>query len=258
MLGIRELGEKLVMAGRLKLRPLCVYGADEIPQGAVPSYAIDRCIAKAIYTAALHAETPPLYVDANQGQCCPGGMVWMGFSEPHPKLKYFVTVGTPDFQGGMAEHLKATPELFEEQRKRAGKVIPPGKYIVIRPCTDDIAPEKIRSLILFAGSEQIRNLCGLAQYSSSDPFFKTIISAGATCSMMITFPAGMAENAPKDSAYIGPTDPTGNHWLAPELMIMGIPMALAQQMAADLDESFICRRNKIAYPENRSMINPQD
>jgi len=87
---------------------------------------IDRCIAKAVYSAALYAETPQLYLDANQGQCCPGGMVWMGFNEPHPKLKYFVTVGTPDFLGGMAEHLKATLELFEEQRKRAGKITPPG------------------------------------------------------------------------------------------------------------------------------------
>ena len=256
MLGIQELGKKIVMAGRLKLRPLCVYGTDEIPEGAMPSYAIDRCIAKAVFTASLYAETPPLYVDANQGQCCPGGMVWMGFNEPHPKLKYFVTVGTPDFLGGAAEHLKATPELFEEQRKRAGKVTPPGRYIVIGPCTDDIAPDKVRSVIIFANSEQIRNLCGLAQFNSSDPFFKTIIPAGATCSMMITFPAGMTENAPKDSAYVGPTDPTGNPWLPPELMIMGIPIALAQQMAADLDESFICRRSKIAYPENRVMINP--
>lgn len=70
--------------------------------------------------------------------------------------------------------------------------------------------------------------------------------------MMTTFPAGMAENAPKDSAYIGPTDPTGNPWLPAELMIMGIPIALAQQMAADLDQSFICKRSKIGYPENRS------
>ena len=256
MLSVQELGKKLVEAGRLKLRPLCVYGTDEIPQGAMALYAIDRCIAKAVYSAALFEDTPPLYVDASQEQCCLGGMFWMGFDEPHPKLKYFVTVGTPDFHGGAAEHLKATPELFEEQRKCTGKVTPPGKYIVIGPCTDDITPEKIRSIILFAGSEQIRNLCGLAQFNSSDPFFKTIIPAGATCSMMITFPAGMAENAPKDSAYVGPTDPTGNPWLPPELMIMGIPIALAQQMAADVDESFICRRGKITYPEKRVMIKP--
>jgi hypothetical protein len=257
MLSIEDLGKKLVEAGRLRLRPLCVYGTNEMPQGAIPSYTIDRCIAKAVYTAALFNDTPRLYMSAGQDQCCPGGMVWMGFDEPNPMLKYFVTVGTPEFRGGVAEHLKATPELFEEQRKRAGKVTPPGKYIVIGPCVDDIARDKIRSIILFAGSEQIRNLCGLAQFNSSDPFFKTVIPAGATCSMMITFPAGMAENAPKDSAYVGPTDPTGNPWLPPELMIMGIPFDLAQQMAADLDESFICSRSKIAYPENRITMKPK-
>jgi hypothetical protein len=74
---------------------------------------------------------------------------------------------------------------------------------------------------------------------------------------MITFPAGMAENAPKDSPFIGPTDPTGNPWLPPELMIMGIPIALALQMAADLDKSFICERSRIAYPEKRVAIKPQ-
>jgi hypothetical protein len=256
MLGVQELGKKFVEAGRLKLRPLCVYGTNDIPQGAIPSHTIDRCVAKAIFTAALFEETPPLYVDASHEQCCPGGMVWTGFNEPHPKLKYFVTIGTPDFQGGAAEHLKATPELFEEQRARAGKVTPLGKYIVIGPCDDNITPDRVRSLILFAGGEQIRNLCGLAQFNSPDPFFKTLLPAGATCSTMITFPAGMAENAPKNSAYVGPTDPTGNTWLPPELMLMGIPIALAQQMASDLDESFIGKRSRIAYPENRAVIKP--
>lgn len=260
ILSIQELGKKITDAGRLKLRPLCVYGTDELPEGAVPSYTVDRCIAKAVYTAALFEETPSLYIEASHEQCCGGGMVWMGLAEQHPKLKYFVTVGTPDFRGGAAEHLKASPELFEEQKERAGKITPPGKYIVIGACTskytDEISPETVRSLILFAGCEQIRNLCGLAQFNNSDPFFKTVIPAGATCSMMITFPARMAENAPKDSAYVGPTDPTGNPWLPPELMIMGIPAALAQQMAVDLQESFICKRSRIAYPENRVIIKP--
>jgi hypothetical protein len=257
MLSIQEIGKKLGEAGRLKLRPLCVYAADEIPKGAVSSYTIDRCIAKAVYTAALFEKTPPMYVEAGHDQCCPGGMFWLGFSEPLPMLKYFVTVGTPDFMSGAAEHLKATPELFEEQRKRVGKITPPGNYVVIGPCTSDIPPDKIRSLILFAGGEQIRNLCALAQFNSSDPFFKTVISAGPTCSTMIAFPAGMAENAPKDSAYVGPSDPTGNSWLPPDLMVMGIPIALAQQMASDLEESFICRRSKIAYPKDRITIKPR-
>ncbi|WP_440948585.1 DUF169 domain-containing protein [Methanosarcina sp. T3] len=254
MLSVEELGKKLTEAGRLQLRPLCVYATNEVPQGAVPSHTVDRCIAKAVYTSALFKETPPLYVEAGHEKCCAGGMVWMGLAEPHPKLKYFVTVGTPDFHGGAAEHLKATPELFEEQKERAGKINPHGKYIVIAPCTDEVEPEAARAFILFAGCEQVRNLCGLAQFNNSDPFFRTMIPGGPTCSMMIAYPAGMAENAPKDSAYVGPVDPTGNPWLPPDLMIMGIPSGLARQMAACLEESFICKRSRIAYPEKRISI----
>ncbi|WP_231593688.1 DUF169 domain-containing protein [Methanosarcina siciliae] len=98
--------------------------------------------------------------------CCPGGLTWIGLAEPHPKLKYFVTVGTPDFRGGAAEHLKATPELFDEQKERAGKITPHSKYTVIAPCTDETAPETVRAFILFAGSEHIRNLCGHGRKST--------------------------------------------------------------------------------------------
>jgi hypothetical protein len=163
-------------------------------------------------------------------------------------------VGTPDFRGGAAEHLKSSPEIFEESVKRVGKITHPGKYIVIGPCTNDVSPESIKSVVLFAGSEQIRNLCGLAHFNNSDPFYKVLIPDGPTCSTMITFPAGMAENEPKNSAYVGPVDPTVNPWLPSELMIMGIPSALAQKMAIDLEESFILKRSKIAYPEKHIEI----
>ncbi|MDQ1276731.1 MAG: hypothetical protein QG610_2309 [Euryarchaeota archaeon] len=257
-LSVEELGKKLTEAGRLQLRPLCVYATDEVPQGAVPSYTVDRCVAKAAYISALFNETPALYVEAGHEQCCAGGLVWMGLAEPHPKLKYFVTVGTPDFHGGAAEHLKATPELFDEQKERVGKITPHGKYTVIAPCTDKVSPEAVRAFILFAGAEQTRNLCGLAQFNNSDPFFRTIIPGGPICATMIAFPMGMAENAPEDSAYVGPVDPTGNPWFPPELMIMGIPSGLAQQMAACLEESFICKRSRIAYLEKRILIKPQE
>ena len=258
MTGVPELGKKLAEAGRLKLRPLCVYGTDVVPPGAVPSHTVDRCIAKAIYASALHDQTPPIYVGAAHEACCMGGRVWMGLTEPHPKLKYFVTVGAPDFRGGAAEHLKATPELFDEYKARAGKITFPGKYLVIGSCDQDHPAGDIRSFIVFAGAEQIRNLCGLAQFSSGDTFFKTLIPGGPTCSTMITYPAGMAAAAPGDSAFIGPVDPTGNMWFPPDLMVMGIPLALAQQMASDTDASFIGRRSRIAYPEHRVAVRSFD
>nr|WP_231585752.1 MULTISPECIES: DUF169 domain-containing protein [unclassified Methanosarcina] len=146
--------------------------------------------------------------------------------------------------------------MFDEQKERAGKITSHGKYTVIVPCNDEVPSEAVRAFILFAGAEQIQNLCGLAQFSNSDPFFRTIIPGGPVCSTMIAFPAGMAENAPEGSAYVGSVDPTGNPWLPSDLIIMGIPAGLAQQMAADLEESFICKQSRIAYPENRILIKP--
>jgi hypothetical protein len=256
MTAVTDAGKKLAEAGRLKLRPLCVYGSDTVPAGAVPSYSVDRCIAKAIYTSALYEQTPPLYVEAAHEACCPGGRVWTGFAEPHPKLKYFVTVGAPDFRGGAAEHLKAAPELFDEYKARAGKITPPGRYLVIGSCDASVPADQVLSYILFAGAEQVRNLCGLAQYRSGDTFFKTLIPGGPTCATMITYAAGMAADAPKDTAFVGPVDPTGNLWFPPDLMVMGIPVALARQMAADVDASFIGKRSRIAFPEHRIPVKP--
>jgi len=241
------MGKKLTEAGRLKLRPLCIYGSDIAPESAIPSTSLNRCIARAVYMSAVNDQTPAFYISSGLEGCCGGGQHWMGFQAAHPKLKYFVTIGTPDFHGGAAEHLKASPELFEEQSQRSGKITPV-KYVVVSPITPNVEDKDIRSIVLFGGCEQIRNLAGLAAYHSADPFYKVLMSAGPTCATMITFPAGMAENAPKDSAFVGPTDPTGNVWLPPDLMAMGIPTSVARQMAADVDGSFIGKRSKVAYP----------
>jgi hypothetical protein len=64
----------------------------------------------------------------------------------------------------------------------------------------------------------------------------------------------MAEKAPKKAVFTGPTDPTGNIWFPPELMAMGIPIEKAIEMASNVDESFIGKRAKIAYPERRAEL----
>ena len=98
----------------------------------------------------------------------------------------------------------------------------------------------------------------LAQYRSGDTFFRTLIPGGPTCATMITYAAGMAAAAPKDVAFVGPVDPTGNIWLPTDLLVMGIPAALARQMTADADESFIGRRGRVAFPEHRVTVGPFD
>ena len=57
-LSISEIGKRLTQAGRLKTRPLCVYGSQEIPEGVTPSTSVSSCVARAIFTLATRQETP--------------------------------------------------------------------------------------------------------------------------------------------------------------------------------------------------------
>ena len=249
-LSIREIGERLCAAGRLKYRPLCVYGAGTVPPGAVKTSSVDRCIARAIFTMAC-GNSPAIYISGEDGECCGGGKTWLGFTEPNPMLKYFVTVGTKEFRGGAAEHLKASPELFDKSRGVLGKITPPGKYVVAAPCADINEDPGVLSILVFGVGEQARNLAGLAQFTEYEQFSTVVTPGGPTCATYITYPAHLAEKAPRNTIFMGPTDPTGNIWFPPELMALGIPIGKAREMADNMDESFIVKRAKVAYPEKR-------
>lgn len=250
-ISIKEIGEKLAAAGHLKHKPVCMYGADIVPEGTVAVSSVDRCMAKTIFMLASNDKVPPVYISADDGDCCAGGRTWLGFIEMNPNLKYFVTIGTKDFRGGAAEHLKATPELFEKSFEALGKISPLGKYIIASPCSSIEKDPGVRSILLFGDGEKIRNLAGLAQFNEWDQFTSVVTPGGPTCATFITYPAGMTEKAPKRTVFMGPTDPTGNLWFPPELMAMGIPIEKASEMAKNVDESFIGKKPKIAYPERR-------
>ncbi len=250
-LSIKEIGEKLSVAGRLKHLPLCVYGSDIIPESAALVSSIDRCIAKAMFMMASDARIPSIYISGEDEQCCGGGRTWLGFTPMGPYLKYFVTTGNKEFRGGAAEHLKATPELFEKSYNVLGKITPPGKFIVVSPCRSIEEDSVVKSVLCFGTGEQIRNLAALAQFTEYDQFSTVITPGGPTCATFITYAAGMAEKSPKDAAFTGPTDPTGNLWFPPELMAMSMSIDKARQMAECLDDSFIGKKPKVAYPERR-------
>ena len=60
----------------------------------------------------------------------------------------------------------------------------------------------------------------------------------------------MAENAPENSAFMGPQDPTQNRNLPPDMMAIGIPAAMAVKMVKNLDMSFITRLPQVAFPRH--------
>ncbi|MFB0562804.1 MAG: DUF169 domain-containing protein [Candidatus Lokiarchaeia archaeon] len=256
-LSIMEIGKRLSQAGRLKVRPLCVYGSEKIPNGAVPLNSINRCIARAIFNMAVNEDTSPLYIGNDiLEECCPGGVTWLGFRSPSPWIKYFVSTGTKEFANGAAEYLKVSPEIAEESFKAIGKITPLGKYTVIQACADlkDEDPG-VKSIVCFGIGEQIRNLCSLIYFRRTD-LDAVRIPFGPSCATFVTYPAGMGENTPLDSAFIGPTDPTGNSWFPPNYMAIGIPIHIARNMSEDLEKSFIVKRPKVAYPEQRAELIP--
>ena len=239
----------------LESEPLAIYGSLEIPDGAVPICSVDRCVAKGIFTAAENKETPALYIgkDSLKG-CCPGAMSWLGFVEPFKFIKYFVSTGHEKFRGGEAEYLKASPEHVEETQKLIGKITPPGKYIIIQKCSTVENNVDIKSVLCMGKSEQIRNLSSLIHFQTTCPFDAISMPFGPVCATCITYPAGLAENTPKETAFIGPADPTGNIWFPEDYMALGIPIDMAEKMHEDLEKSFIIKRPNVAYPNVRENI----
>ena len=255
---ISEIGRKLSQAGKLETSPLCVYGSSTIPNGSVPSTSISPCIAKAIATQAFQKGTPAIYVAVQMPDtCCGGGLAHFGFTEFNPGIKYFVSIGSKDYRNGAAEYLRATPQLVEEHQQRIGKITPLGRYMVIRPCSDLVNEDPgVKSILCFATAERIRNMCSLAQFRSTDAFHEVLAPWGASCSSFVSYAAGIVENAPTDAVFLGPCDPTGNSWFPQDHLSLAIPMKVARRMAQDLESSFIIKRPNVAYPDERTPLNP--
>ena len=248
----RAIGAQLAAAFHLATRPLAVYGTDKLPEGIPPMVGVNRCFAVSLYRIAAGRELSAIYVGEGVTEgCCPGGLFHVGYIPVPDDIKYFVSTGRKDIRGGAAEYLKAGPELVDRCAVVTGPIHPPGKYLVVQAC--DALPDPrppVLSLCIFGNGEQIRNMAALVHFDRDDPFSPVIVPWGSSCSTFITFPAGLAEKTPKNTAFMGPQDPTQNHSLPPEMMALGIPAEMAVQMVKNLDASFIGRRPQVAFPRH--------
>ena len=249
-ISIRKIGENIRIAGRLSTTPLCVYGSECVPEGARPITSVDRCLAKAIFMASLSEKTPPLYFGKGAlAGCCAGGIGWTGYGKMAPVLDYFISTGTKEFRNGEAEYLKASPEIVKKSKDAIGNVTPLGTYTVIAPCNRVDGDRGVKAIICFGNGEQIRNLGGMVHFRSADTFNAVRAAWGPTCATILTYPAGIADKAPLDSAYMGPVDPTGNHWFPVDFMALGIPIGVAVGISEDLENAFVTKRPHVAYPD---------
>lgn len=249
---IPGIGRALKDAGHLKLEPLCVYESDVRPIKGKPFGEVDRCIAKAVLMCAQGLESL-LYVghDARSG-LCPGGQSWVGLTEVAEGLKYFISTGSPSFRHGEAEFLKRDPEMVTRSKAFVGRIRPPENYLCLTPCDryqeDDGVP---RAILLFAEAEQLRNLLTLHHFGTTDVFTSTSAPWGPSCTSFLTYPAGLASNCPDQALIIGPVDPTGNSWMPPNLMSLGLKVKDAERMVGDLPSSFLTKRPQVAFPDGR-------
>jgi hypothetical protein len=202
--------------------------------------------------AIAREEGPIVYLgDGHLGGCCPGGQFWLGYIPFPVGLSFFISTGSPTYRNGAAEFLKRDPEITTRSISNVGKLIPPGRFIIITSYRKMVKDSRILSVLCFGQAENVRNLIALAEFGSDDPFGTCVSPWGPACSSMITYASGMAEKAPKDALIVGPSDPTVNEWLPPEMMTLSIPISIAERMAGDADSSFLAKRPKVAFPEKR-------
>ncbi|MDD1679631.1 MAG: DUF169 domain-containing protein [Methanomicrobiales archaeon] len=213
----KEIGEQFSHAFHLKDQPLTVYGSESVPSGAIHLSEVNRCFAVSLFQMSSRGDPSTIYVGTDESEgCCVGGLSHMGFISRPDSIKYFVSTGKSDVRGGAAEYLKANPELVEAGFNAAGRITPPGRYLIIQNCDAVPQPDPgVRSLCFFGNAEQIRNLAALVHFDREDPFYPVIIPWGPSCATLISYPAGLAEGAPKQTAFVGPQDPTQNRSLPP-------------------------------------------
>lgn len=258
MLPLLEISERFERYFHLERRPLFVSGAEEMPEGAIPMGQVDRCVARALIMGASDRTIPPMVIGKEvKERCCPGGLMWLGLEPPMSKLPYFLSTGTPDFRGGEAELLKPTPEAAQRFLQAPGEITPPGRYLIVCGADSVTDEEAVRSMLIIGTAEQVRNLGGLVHYRKEDIFRSVLMPAGAACSSMVTYAAGMASRAPRDTAYVGPVDPTGNPWFPPDALSFAAPIEMVRQMAEDIPSSFIGKRAELAFPARNGQANGQ-
>ena len=259
---MKDIHDALVRAGRLETRPIGVYGAQTPPPGAVSVASVipsgHRCLAKALLKMALDPRVPPIVIgkDYLKG-VCQAAPSFLGFRDFPPSFKTYLSTGGKG-EGGEEEegvYLKATPEICEATLGKIGKIAPPASNLVMQACGDiKEAPAAVRSVLCFGNAEQIRNLAGLIHFGKSDPFGFVMSPWGSHCSLFVTYPSGMAGNAPPDTAFIGPTAPDGNSWFPPGLLSLSMPLSMAAEMAGNIERSFVGKLPGMAYPEERENI----
>ncbi len=227
----------------MKTSPVCVYGSDCIPEDAVLSSLLGDCLACNIFQIAEGKVKVPIYAGDEPGQIfcrCMGGPAWFGYKGFDPRLPGLMSTGSAAAKQA-GKHLKEDESIACETYRAVGEIKTLGRYVVMRRCNDLQEDSGVKCIICFASGEQIRDLCALAHFGSHDVFNLVSVPWGPACATLVTYPAGMAENASLSRVFVGPTDPSARDWLPANCLAIGIPVEIARKMASDVERSFLAK-----------------
>jgi len=171
-----------------------------------------------------------------------GGPAWFGYGPFDPRLMGLISTGSKDLEDIAPKRLKEDEYVARRTYGALGRITAIGRYTVMRRCEEMSSDPGVRCIVCFGTAGQIRDLCALAHFRSSDILGSISVPWGPSCATLVTYPAGMAENIPGGGVFVGPTDPSSREWLPEGHMAIGMPAEVARRMAVDADSSFLARR----------------
>ncbi len=253
----KTINDRLAKAGPLNHRIIGVYGCEVKPAGAVTVGSVIRnghpCLAKALFKMSTHQDIPAIYVSKDAAkESCPGSMMWFGFMDFPPQIERMFSSDSP---AGDSMCIKRTSKLCAATLRDMGKFTPAGKYLVLQVLDKiDDGAGALKSILCFGSAGQIRNLGALIHFGESRAFTPIMAPWGSGCATFVAFPAGMASDCPKDTAFISPVVPEANSWLPADLFALAIPIDMAVRMAEGYESSFAVRKPETTYPNVKEDI----
>ncbi len=263
---LKDINEKIVMAGRLDHRVIGVYCSNLPPAGAVTVSSVINgypCLAKALYKMSIREDVPSVYTDVTQVdqqyiaggpwdklKMCQVGLMWLGYKNANPeRLSMIYSSDSPDKN---SYAVKQSSAHCIEAIQDIGKPEQIANCLVMQALSEinSNLAGSVRSIICYGNAVQIRTLMALIHFTETRAYTPIMASwGGATCSSLVALAAGITGNSPENTAFIGPTSPEPNHWIPQDILSLSIPMEMAIRMAEGFQDSFAIRRQDWAYPD---------
>jgi hypothetical protein len=167
---------------------------------------------------------------------CFGGKRYLGFSQAlMPNFEYFLSCGIPGKLEG--ERYKKSPELVRELLNHVPVFKAPAKYVIFKRWDILEEQDQPQVAIFFAAPDVLSGLFTLANFD--EPTNQAVFCPmGAGCSTIVQYPI-LESEADRPRAVLGMFDISARPGVEPSILTFSVPMKKLEQMASDMDESFL-------------------